>query len=100
MWARPQKLRLNQFGALVKHVAPVNLDPNGFLLRTADHYLTLEDGVEDHVVSGGALMAGIPLLPGFRGTGYDKNQHTQGDFGSALYVVEPVGEIPWLEQKK
>ena len=100
LWARPQKLRLNQFGALVKHVAPVNLDPNGFLLRTADHYLTLEDGVEDHVVSGGALMAGIPLLPGFRGTGYDKNQHTQGDFGSALYVVEPVGEIPRLEQKK
>ncbi|MBQ3501800.1 MAG: alpha-galactosidase, partial [Oscillospiraceae bacterium] len=31
-----QKLRIGQFGSLVKHVAPVDLDPNGFVLRIAD----------------------------------------------------------------
>ena len=33
-------------------------------------------------------MSCIPLLPGFRGTGYDKNQRTQSDFSSGLYIVE------------
>jgi hypothetical protein len=38
--------------------------------------------------SGAALMAGIPLLPLFRGTGYDKNQRTLTDFGSELFIIE------------
>jgi len=33
-------------------------------------------------------MAGVRLLPLFRGTGYDANQRTLTDFGSELYVVE------------
>ena len=28
------------------------------------------------------------LKPMFRGTGYDKNQRTQGDYGSNLYLIE------------
>jgi hypothetical protein len=35
-------------------------------------------------------MAGVPLAPRFMGTGYDKNARTQGDFGSNLYVIEPI----------
>lgn len=84
----PQKLRIGQFGSLIKHVVPVNLDPNGFLLRTADRHITLPDGVQDITASGAALTAGIPLLPGFRGTGYDKNQRTLTDFGSEIYLIE------------
>ena len=40
--------------------------------------------------SGAALMSGIPLLPIFQGTGYDKNQRTKTDFGSEVYVMEEV----------
>ena len=88
MTTRPQGLRIGQFGALVKHVAPVNLNPHGFLLRTADRLATLPDGEQSVTVSGAALDAGVVLQPLFRGTGYDKNQRTQLDFGSNLYIIE------------
>ena len=88
MTTRPQGLRIGQFGALVKHVAPVNLNPNGALLRTADHLATLPDGQQTVTVTGAALEAGVMLQPLFRGTGYDKNQRTQLDFGSNLYILE------------
>lgn len=84
----PQKLRIGQFGNLVKHVAPVDLDPNGLILRTADRHITLPDGVQTLTVSGAALMAGVRLLPLFRGTGYDEGQRTLTDFGSELYIIE------------
>ena len=85
---RAQSLRIGQFGALVKHVAPVNLNPNGAILRAADRLATLPDGVQEVTVSGAALAAGIMLQPLFRGTGYDQNQRTQLDFGSSLYIIE------------
>ena len=83
-----QKLRIGQFGSLIKHVAPVNLDPNGMILRTADRLITLPDGQQELSASGSALMAGVRLLPLFRGTGYDKNQRTLTDFGSELFIIE------------
>lgn len=86
--ANALKLRIGQFGSLVKHVAPVDLDPNGFILRTADRHITLPDGTQQLRASGAALMAGARLLPNFRGTGYDKNQRTLTDFGSELYIIE------------
>ena len=86
----PKKLRIGQFGSLVKHVAPVDLNPNGFILRTADRHITLPDGVLEGTASGAALMAGLRLLPNFRGTGYDTNQRTLTDFGSELYIIEEV----------
>ena len=85
---RAQKIRIGQFAHLIKHVSPVGLDPNGAVLRTADKVYGLEDGVEGYHVSGGALTSGIMLKPLFRGTGYDTNQRTQGDFGSNLYLIE------------
>ena len=86
--SRRQKPRIGQFGSLVKHVAPVNLDPNGFVLRTADRHFTLPDGAQELRASGSALMAGSVLLPLFRGTGYDENQRTLTDFGSELFIIE------------
>lgn len=85
-----QVIRVGQFGGLLKHVAPVNIDPNGALLRVADRHFTLPAGVEELTVSGGALMSGILLRPLFRGTGYDQNQRTQGDFGSDVYIIEQL----------
>lgn len=85
-----QVIRVGQFGGLLKHVAPVSIDPNGPLLRIADRHFTLPGGAEELTVSGGALMSGIMLRPLFRGTGYDQNQRTQGDFGSDVYIVEEL----------
>ena len=85
---RPQVLRIGQFGDLVKHVSPVSLNPHGFVLRTADRHFTMEDGAHQGTATGSALMAGIPMLPAFRGTGYDTNQRTQLDFGSNLYIIQ------------
>ena len=87
---RAQKIRIGQFAHLLKHVVPVKLNPEGAVIRTADKHLGLDDGVEGYRVSGSALMSGILLQPLFRGTGYDKNQRTQGDYGSNLYLVEEV----------
>ena len=87
---RAQKIRIGQFAHLLKHVAPVNLNPDGALLHTADKHYGLDDGVEGYRVSGSALLGGILLQPLFRGTGYDKNQRTQGDYGSNLYIIEEL----------
>ena len=87
---RDQQLRVGQFGSLVKHVAPVNLNPNGLILRAADRMVTLPDGSQELTASGGTLMSGVPLLPLFRGSGYDAKQRTLLDFGSELYIMEEV----------
>ena len=85
-----QKLRVGQFGNLLKHVVPVNVNPHGILVNTADAHYAMPDGGEDRVASGAALGAGILLKPMFRGTGYSTDQRNQGDFGSNVYIVEPV----------
>ncbi len=85
--AASQQLRLAAFGSLLKHVAPMDIDPNGILLRTADRHVGLPDSEFSCAASGAALMAGIPLPPRFRGTGYNKVQRTQADFGSDLYIL-------------
>ncbi len=87
---RPQNLRIGQFGDLVKHVLPVNLNPNGVILRTADKHMTMPDGIHEGTASGSALMNGIPMLPAFRGTGYDEKQRNYLDFGSNLYIIQEV----------
>ena len=83
-----QALRVGQFGSLLKHVAPVNLNPNGLIMHTADHHITMPDGTQELTVSGSGLMAGVRLLPLFRGTGYDQRQRTLADFGSEIYIIE------------
>ena len=85
-----QAIRVGQFGSLLKHVAPVNIDPNGLILNMADRFVTLPDGKEELTASGAALQSGILLKPMFRGTGYDHSQRNQGDFGSDVYVIREV----------
>ena len=85
-----QAIRVGQFGSLLKHVVPVEVDPNGLLLNIADRNVTLKNAVEDMTLSGSALMSGVLLAPLFRGTGYSEQQRTCGDFASDVYVVEEV----------
>ena len=85
-----QAIRVGQFGNLLKHVAPVNVNPNGALLRIADRHITLPGKPETLTASGAALASGIVLSPLFRGTGYAPEQRTQGDFGSDIYLIEEL----------
>ena len=86
--SQEQSMRIGQFGNLLKHVVPVSVNPNGLLLHVADSHYQMPDGAEELTASGGALASGILLQPLFRGTGYDKRQRTQGDFGSNIYVIQ------------
>ena len=86
--SRPQNVRVGQFGALIKHVAPVSLDPNGPVLRTADRHYSMEDGGQSITASGAALMSGWALPQRFTGAGYDKSMRVQGDFGSCVFKIE------------
>ena len=83
-----QSLFVKRLGGLIKHVMPVELDPDGFVLRTANKFFTMPDGAEDFVASGAALMSGVGLNNQFLGTGYNERLHMLGDFGSALYTIK------------
>lgn len=87
---KKQSIFIKRLGGLVKHVMPVELDPNGFVLRTANKLITMPDGAEDFEATGAALMAGVKLNNQFIGTGYNDKLHMLGDFGSALYTIDKV----------
>jgi alpha-galactosidase len=84
---RPQPLYIRQFGGLVKHIMPFALNPNGFILRTANRFYTLRDCVESYLCSGGMLNEGIRLNNQFIGSYYNEHTRLLGDFGSNLYVI-------------
>ena len=85
--SRPQLLRVKQFGGLLKHILPVRIDPEGTVLRIADHHYKMADGQFTTSASGAALASGIPVHKRFSGTGYDPALRVQGDFGSNLFAV-------------
>ncbi len=85
---RNQRLYLQRFGGLLKHVLPIELNPEGAILRMANRHYSLRDSVEKYTCSAEALESGIPLREQFIGTGYDKNIRILGDFGSNLYITE------------
>lgn len=88
--SRPQGIRVGPFGGLLRHVAPISVNPNGVLLRTVDRHYTMEDGVQKLTASGAALMSGWVLPQQFYGTGYNKDGRMQGDFGSNLFEIREV----------
>jgi alpha-galactosidase len=85
-----QCLRIGRFGGLIKHVAPVKLKADGFVLRLADRHFAMTDGQEDYTCSGEALRAGIPLAMQYSGTGYSPDLRILSDWGSSLYVAEEI----------
>lgn len=85
---KPQRIFIKRLGGLVKHVMPIELHPDGFILRTANKYFAMPDGAEKYDgISGAALMSGIKLNSQFLGTGYNAALHMFGDFGSALFTA-------------
>ena len=90
---KDQFLYIRRFGGLIKHVAPVDLDPNGMILRTVNKRFTMQDSVEKYVVPGQALEMGIWINDQFIGTGYNGQLRLLGDFGSQLYVIQRADSL-------
>jgi len=95
---RPQRLFIKRFGGLVKHILPVTLNPNGFILRTVGKYYSLNDCVETYTGYGKTLMSGILLNNQFEGTYYNENTRLLGDYGSNLYTVETIDDIRQMKE--
>jgi len=87
---RGQQLYIKRFGGLVKHLLPVTLNPNGFILRTVNRFYTLTDCIETYECSGSALSAGILLNNQFMGSYYNDKTRLLGDYGSSLYTIEAI----------
>ena len=80
-------LFLHRFGGLMKHILPIKLKPNGFILRTVDKYMKMDDFAESYTASGAQLMAGIRLHRSFIGTGFSDKMHMQGDYSAILIEI-------------
>ncbi len=87
-----QKLRIGNFGGLIKHVAPVRLKADGVILRYADRHFSMKDGEEHYTCSGQLLRAGLQLSMQYSGTGYDPSLRILGDWGSSMYVIREKKE--------
>ena len=87
---KPQRLFIRRFGGLLKHIMPLTLNPEGFILRTANKLYALTDCVESYEAKGDALMVGIKLNNQFIGSYYNPHIRLMGDFGSNLYLLEQI----------
>ena len=83
-----QYLRISRFGGLIKHITPIHLKPDGFILRTVNKFYAMKDGSESYTVSGAELKEGINLSMQYEGSGYDPKLRILGDFGSSLYIIK------------
>ena len=90
--SRDQHLRISRFGGLIKHIVPVQLRGDGFILRFINRIHAMKDGKEIYVASGAALSEGINLAMQYEGSGYDPGLRILGDFGSSLYVIKEKKE--------
>jgi alpha-galactosidase len=84
---RPQSVFIRRFGGLVKHILPVALNPDGFILRAVNRFYRLTDCVESYECRGDMLNAGLRLANQFIGSYYNSKIRLLGDFGSSLYVI-------------
>ncbi len=84
----PQGISIKRFGALINHISPIKLHPEGFILRTINKHYMLPDCVESYKVTGAALASGVKLANQFMGTYYNQNTRLLGDFGSNLYTIQ------------
>ena len=85
--SRAQHNRVSRFGGLLKHILPVHLNADGFILRTANKYYGMPDGRETYTASGAMLDEGINLAMQYEGSGYNVELRLLGDYGSNLYLI-------------
>ncbi len=85
--ALPQGTSLRSLGGLVSHALPVKLSGHGVPLTVLDWFRSLDDREQEYLGTGSAL-AWLQLDPRF--DGQDTTARLVGDYGSALYLVEPA----------
>lgn len=85
--ALPQATSLRSLGGLVSHALPVKLSGHGLPLTVLDWFRSLDDRPQEYVGTGSALAL-TQLDPLF--DGQDTTARLVGDYGSALYLIEPV----------
>jgi alpha-galactosidase len=85
---KPQRIFIERFGGLAKHIMPVELNPDGLIMRTANKFYTLWDCVEEYSGDGKLLSHGVLLNNQFMGSHYNEQTELLGDFGSYLFVAE------------
>ena len=90
IFSKPQSIYIKRFGGLIKHLLPIELKPDGFILRTANKVYCLQEGIEQYEASGKLLEGGVLLNNQYMGTGYDEKLRLFGDFGSNLYVTKKI----------
>lgn len=95
----PQRVPISRFGGLIKHISPLRLKPDGFILRMVNRYYALADGELSFAASGAALQSGVGLNNQFIGTGYHKKLRLWGDFGSQMYMVRLLNQVNKDEEK-
>ena len=86
--SRAQYHRISRFGGLLKHILPIHLKADGFILRTANKHFAMKDGCESYTASGAMLAEGINLAMQYEGSGYTPELRILGDFGSNLYLIK------------
>ena len=86
--SRDQYLRIRGFGGLIKHITPVRLNNEGFIMRTIDRHFAMKDGKEKYTASGSMLAEGINLAMQYEGSGYNGDIRMLADFGSSLYLIQ------------
>jgi alpha-galactosidase len=87
---RPQSIFIRRFGGLVKFLLPIELNPAGIVLNTANKFYKITDCVEAYDVYGKTLGAGILLNNQFMGSYYNEQTRLLGDYGSNLYVISKL----------
>ncbi len=95
-----QKVSIARFGGLLKHISPLHLKPDGFILRMANRLYALSDGAFELCATGAAFSQGVSINNQFIGTGYHPKLRLWGDFGSQLYTILPFGDKPGHGEEK
>ncbi len=85
--AKAQRVMLDRYKELSKHILPVNLNPEGKIMKLTTEHVSLYDQQQTVVASGQLLESGIWLNNQYLGTGYHKELRLWSDFGSTLYVI-------------
>ncbi|MDO4563996.1 MAG: alpha-galactosidase [Clostridia bacterium] len=88
VWTREQRVYIGRFGSLIRHLIPLRLKADGWILRLLNRNYTLKDGEQRLEARGDQLMGGLRLNRQYIGTGYDKELRLWSDFGSHMYIFE------------
>ncbi|MBR4954239.1 MAG: alpha-galactosidase, partial [Oscillospiraceae bacterium] len=87
---KKQYIHIKSLASLLKHVIPVELKPDGFVVRTANKFYAMPDGEQHFIAHGSTIMAGIAMPNRFIGSGYSPDLRLASDYGSTIYHIKRI----------